>query len=64
MKTRHEIEINVGAINTPLKSKVREMSLVELLCNCHPASRADWASKLYKEKLLTKEEALQFTKIM
>jgi hypothetical protein len=64
MTTRQEIEINVCAVNSALKSKVEKMTLIELLRNCHPSPRSDWARKLYKDKQLTKEEANEFTKIL
>jgi len=64
MTTRERIEIDVCAVNTVLREKVSTMSLVELLCNCHPLNRGEFAFKLYKEKLLTKEEAAKFTKIV
>jgi hypothetical protein len=64
MTTREHIEIDVCAVNTVLREKVSTMSLVELLCNCHPLHRGEWAYKLYREKQLTKEEASKFTKIL
>jgi hypothetical protein len=64
MTTRQEIENDVRACNSVLNDMVAGMSLIELLCNCHPMNRAEYAYRLYKEKELTKVEASQFVKIL
>ena len=62
--TRQEIENDVRGVNSVLRNIIAEMSLVELLCNCHPICRGEYAYRLYKEKQLTKAEASQFAKIL
>lgn len=64
MTTRQEIESNVRSVNTVLVEKIPTMSLIELLRNCHPSYRGEWAYRLYKEQKLTKEEAREFVKIL
>jgi hypothetical protein len=62
MSTRNELEYNVMAVNKVLKEKVPTMTILELLRNCHPSIRAEYANKFYKEKLLTENELHEFVK--
>lgn len=64
MTTRKELELSVGAMNKPLQERVESMTLIELLRNCDPVYRSDFASRLYKAGDLKKEEAKEFTKIV
>jgi hypothetical protein len=63
MNTREEIESNVCAVNSVLKEKVRQMPIIELLRNAHPAWRSDYAHRLFAQNIITKEEAQEFTKL-
>ena len=49
MTTREVVEIDVCAINKPLKEKVKDMDIMELLRNCHTVYRVDYARALHKE---------------
>lgn len=64
MTIRNQIELEVKAINKTLAEKVATMTLVDLLRNCHPLHRADYTRILFKNGLLTKIEAEEFTKII
>ena len=76
MTTLEEIRVNVAAVNTPLgkpyldkdnvehPAKVLEMTPVLLLRHCHPSFRSEWAHRLYKEEVITEEQAREFTKIV
>ena len=58
---RTEIENDVVAFNKMLKRRIKCMPLYELLCNCHPLYRADYARKLQKEDYITEEVMKEFT---
>ena len=64
MTIRKELELSVGAMNKPLQGKVSSMTLVELLRNCDPMFRSDFANRLYKLNELEREDAKEFTKIV
>jgi hypothetical protein len=64
MTIRQEIEMDVVGINFPLREAVQEMPLLELLRNCHPQNRGEFAHRLYRAGELTKEQAREFTKIV
>jgi len=61
MTTREVMEIDVCAINKPLKEKVKDMDIMELLRNCHPVYRVDYARALHKEGTITEEQMKEFT---
>ena len=45
---RQKIEANILGVNKYLKDAVKQMTCEELLANCHPAERHDYAWKLYR----------------
>ena len=53
MTIRQEIEMDVVGINFPLREVVREMPLLELLRNCHPQNRGEFAHRFYRAGELT-----------
>jgi len=57
---RKEMETDVVSINKPLRKTVKNMTWKQLLANCHPIYREDYANKLVKmvEKKLIKPEDL------
>ena len=63
METLKLLRQSVLAVNKILKDKVETMGVIELLRNSHPIYRSDFATTLYKERILSKDEALLFTKI-
>jgi hypothetical protein len=64
MKTLENLRRSVVSINTALHEAVNEMNPIILLRNVHPAYRADFASQLTKEEVITKEEAHEFVKFV
>lgn len=60
MTTRKQIEIDVCAVNKPLREKVKDMDIMELLRNCHPAYRVDYARVLYKDGIITEAQMKEF----
>jgi hypothetical protein len=61
---RQELELCVWAWNTPLKSVVKSMNNIILLRNVSPSCRGDYAMRLFKENMITKEECREFTKVV
>jgi hypothetical protein len=61
---RHELEMMVVAVNKPLKQKVTEMTLIELLRNSHPIYCSSFASMLLDKKTISKDEAKEFIKLV
>ena len=57
---RTEIENDVMAFNKVLKPIVKFMPLYELLCNCHPLYRFDYARKLKSEGYFTDDQVKEF----
>lgn len=60
---RTEIENDVTAFNKVLKRGIKCMPLYELLCNCHPLYRADYAHRLQKEDRISETVMKEFTAI-
>lgn len=58
--TRKELESWVVAMNSPLRDVVSTMPPIILLRNAYPPYRADYAYRLYKEGVITKNEASEF----
>lgn len=63
-KTRRELERWVIAMNKFLWDTVGEMNVIILLRNAFPPYRADFARRLYNEKVITKEQVQEFVKIL
>ena len=63
MKTLQSLKQSILVINKVLKEKVETMKPMELLRNSHPIYRGDYAFKLYKEDIISKGEAAEFTKL-
>jgi hypothetical protein len=63
MNTIKELRADVGSFNKCLKPVLHRMSAIELLRNCHPLHRGVHAKKLYLEKVITKDQALEFVRI-
>ena len=63
METLALLKQSVLAVNKVLKEKVKTTGVIELLRNTHPIYRGDFATTLYKEKVLSKEETEEFTKV-
>ena len=61
---KRELECYVVAWNTCLREAVREMDVITLLRNAHPAHRGDFAYKMRDEKFITAEAAKEFVKII
>ena len=60
MTTRKGLESWVVAMNKYLKDTVQTMDVIILLRNAFPPYRADYASKLYFEGVITKQQAQEF----
>jgi hypothetical protein len=60
---RRELENYVIAWNNLLKDVVVEMDYIILLRNANPTFRSDYAYRLLREGLITKEEAKEFVKL-
>jgi len=56
------MEREVVAMNKYLKDAVKDMNIIILLRNCHPLYREDHALTLYKNGIITREQAIEFTK--
>jgi hypothetical protein len=61
---RKMLESTVTAWNTPLRDAVKSMSNVILLRNCAPSERSFYAFALYRNGMLTKDEAKEFVPIL
>jgi len=59
---RKELESYVVSTNICLKDAVTNMDLIILLRNGHPIYAPNFATKLYDEGMLTKDEIKEFTK--
>ena len=59
-----DLERLVYSTNTVLIDKVHDMGYIALLRNLHPIYRSDFAMKLFRQNLITKEETHEFVKIM
>jgi len=59
---RKQIESSVVAVNKHLKETVSQMSLMELLRNCHPLYRDDYARALHRAGQISKSEMESITK--
>ena len=64
MTTRHELQRTIVATNKVLEEAVREMDDLILLRNVHPNFRSDYAARMLKESLITREEAKEFIKFI
>lgn len=64
MEILTELRNYVVAWSTPLKESVQQMDCVTLLRNAHPAYRNVFASALLEAKLLSKNDASEFIKII
>lgn len=61
---RKDIEYNVIAMNSCLKSTVEFMDNIILLRNVHPLYRSDFAYALLRNNMITKEEAKEFVRLV
>jgi len=61
---RKELESWVVACNKYLREAVKEMDWIILLRNMHPSYRADYARQLREERIITDEQAREFTVIL
>ena len=64
MMTLHTLRVTVIATNKMLREAVNEMNPIILLRNVHPTYRGDFASRLYHEEVITKDEAHEFVRIV
>lgn len=64
LTVRKEVEHIVVAHNKWLREAVETMTDVILLRNLHPLLRSDYAHKFFQYNLITKDEAVEFTKII
>jgi hypothetical protein len=64
MNTRKNLELYVVAWNIILKEVVQTMDIVTLLRNAHPTYRANFATRLLEEKLISKDECKEFVKFI
>jgi hypothetical protein len=64
MNIRKDLELYVSAWNVYLKETVKTMDIITLLRNAHPTYRPAFASKLLEEKMISKDEAREFVKII
>jgi len=58
---RQEIETNVMAFNKYLDEAIEHMNWHQLLCNCHPIERSEFAWRLYKGKLINREDTIKYS---
>lgn len=56
------VESAVISVNRYLTERVKSMSNVTLLRNCHPSLREDYARKMLEEGLISKFESQEFIK--
>lgn len=61
---RRELEMYISAFNKYLKDVVGSMDIIILLRNAYPTYRSDYASQLYKEGSITKDQAKEFVKFV
>jgi hypothetical protein len=61
MTIRCELERFVVSTNSVLKEVVQLMDDIILLRNCHPMYRYDFALRLYRSEVITKEQCQEFT---
>lgn len=61
---RIDLEHYVIAWNTCLRERVGSMSVIELLRNANPTYVPSFAAKLVEAKLLSKDEAHEFVKVI
>lgn len=61
MTVRKELERWVVAMNKNLREVVADMDIIILLRNCTPSYRSDFALRLYREKVITLEQAKEFS---
>lgn len=64
MIIRSELERLVYSTNIVLKDKVHDMGYIALLRNLHPIYQSDFAMKLFRQNLITKEETKEFVKFV
>ncbi len=64
MSIKTELERLVYSTNTVLKDKVHDMGYIALLRNLHPIYRPDFAMKLFRQNLITKDETHEFVKLI
>lgn len=64
MSIKTDLERLVYSTNVVLKDVVQSMNYIALLRNVHPIYRSDYAMRLYRQNLITKEEAKEFTKFV
>lgn len=57
---RQKIEQSICAVNKFLKKAVKSMSIPILLNNCPPSDRQYYASLLFEEGYITREQANSF----
>lgn len=62
--TRQELEQYVVAWNIHLKEVIHTMDYVTLLRNCNPAHRGTFAGILMNDKIISKNQAKEFIKIV
>jgi len=58
---RKELESAVVGVNRHLKDTVQNMEPIELLRNCHPLYRKEYARDLYHTGQITEAEMTEFT---
>ena len=64
MSALNNLRQDVRSVNTPLTDAVMSMEPIILLRNCHPHTRGEHASLLFKEGIITREEASEFVKVI
>jgi len=64
MKELQDLKTAVCAVNKRLVDAVHLMEPIILLRNCGPDDRPFHSSQLFKAKIITKEEAKEFTKFV
>lgn len=64
MSIKTDLERLVYSTNIVLKDRVHDMGYIALLRNLHPIYRSDYAMKLFRQNLITKDEAKEFTKFV
>lgn len=61
---RQLLEAYVVSTNTTLKDTVKSMNNLVLLRNSHPIYRPDFAREFERHGMITREEAIEFVKIL
>lgn len=64
MSIKTDLERLVYSTNVVLKDAVKDMGYIALLRNLHPIYRPDYAMRLYRQNLITKEETHEFVKFV